>query len=56
MTTVLESVSIGILVFFLIYCVATVALLAMSVREIAWYARGQEPARAARESSRIDQA
>jgi cellulose synthase/poly-beta-1,6-N-acetylglucosamine synthase-like glycosyltransferase len=42
---VLEYISIGILVFFLVYCVITVALLAMSVREISWYARGQEPAR-----------
>jgi cellulose synthase/poly-beta-1,6-N-acetylglucosamine synthase-like glycosyltransferase len=40
---VLHSISIGILLFFLIYCVATVTLLAMSVREISWYARGQEP-------------
>jgi cellulose synthase/poly-beta-1,6-N-acetylglucosamine synthase-like glycosyltransferase len=42
---VLEYVSIGILVFFLVYCVATVTLLAMSLREISWYARGQEPSR-----------
>jgi cellulose synthase/poly-beta-1,6-N-acetylglucosamine synthase-like glycosyltransferase len=42
---VLQSVSIGILVFFLIYCIATVTLLGMSVREISWYARGQEHAR-----------
>jgi len=46
MSAVLHSVSIGILVFFLLYCVATVTLLAMSVREISWYARGQVPARA----------
>jgi cellulose synthase/poly-beta-1,6-N-acetylglucosamine synthase-like glycosyltransferase len=39
--SVLKSISIGILVFFLIYCVATVVLLAMSVREISWYARGR---------------
>jgi cellulose synthase/poly-beta-1,6-N-acetylglucosamine synthase-like glycosyltransferase len=45
MSTVLQSISIGILVFFLVYCVATVTLLAMSVREISWYARGQEPTR-----------
>ena len=43
MIGVLESISIGILVFFLVYYVATVTLLAMSVREISWYARGQEP-------------
>jgi cellulose synthase/poly-beta-1,6-N-acetylglucosamine synthase-like glycosyltransferase len=42
---VLQSVSVGILVFFLVYCLATVTLLALSVREIAWYARGQEPTR-----------
>jgi cellulose synthase/poly-beta-1,6-N-acetylglucosamine synthase-like glycosyltransferase len=42
---VLEWISIGILVFFLVYCVATVTLLAMSLREISWYARGREPAR-----------
>jgi cellulose synthase/poly-beta-1,6-N-acetylglucosamine synthase-like glycosyltransferase len=43
--TVLQSISIGILVFFLVCCVATVRLLAKSVREISWYARGQEPSR-----------
>jgi cellulose synthase/poly-beta-1,6-N-acetylglucosamine synthase-like glycosyltransferase len=42
---VLEAISIGILVFFLVYCVATITLLAMSLREISWYARGQEPCR-----------
>jgi cellulose synthase/poly-beta-1,6-N-acetylglucosamine synthase-like glycosyltransferase len=42
-TTVLQSISIGILVFFLLYCVATVTLLLLSVRETSWYARGQEP-------------
>jgi poly-beta-1,6-N-acetyl-D-glucosamine synthase len=41
--TVLEAVSIGIFVFFLLYMVATITLLAMSVRQISWYARGQEP-------------
>lgn len=44
MISVLQSISIGILVFFLIYCVATGTLLVMSLREISWYARGQEPA------------
>ena len=48
MIAVLETISIGILVFFLIYCVATVTLLAMSVREISWYARGRGPARTRR--------
>jgi cellulose synthase/poly-beta-1,6-N-acetylglucosamine synthase-like glycosyltransferase len=43
--TVLQYISIGILAFFLLYCLATVTLLAMSVREISWYARGQEPTR-----------
>jgi cellulose synthase/poly-beta-1,6-N-acetylglucosamine synthase-like glycosyltransferase len=42
---VFQDISIGILVFFLVYCVATVTLLAMSVREISWFARGQQPAR-----------
>jgi cellulose synthase/poly-beta-1,6-N-acetylglucosamine synthase-like glycosyltransferase len=45
MISVLQAISIGILVFFLIYCVVTVTLLALSVREISWYARGQEPTR-----------
>jgi len=45
MTAVLQTISIGILGFFLIYCVATVTLLAMSLREISWFARGQEPTR-----------
>lgn len=45
MIAVLESISIGILVFFLVYCVVTTTLLALSVREISWYARGQEPTR-----------
>jgi cellulose synthase/poly-beta-1,6-N-acetylglucosamine synthase-like glycosyltransferase len=43
---VLQTVSIGILVFFLVYCVATVTLLAMSVRKVSWYSRGRVPARA----------
>jgi cellulose synthase/poly-beta-1,6-N-acetylglucosamine synthase-like glycosyltransferase len=42
---VLQAISIGILVYFLVYCVVTVTLLAMSVREISWYARGQQPSR-----------
>ena len=45
MTAVLESISYGILVFFLVYCVVTVTLLVMSLREISWYARGQVPGR-----------
>jgi cellulose synthase/poly-beta-1,6-N-acetylglucosamine synthase-like glycosyltransferase len=45
MIAVFQSISIGILVFFLVYCIATVTLLAMSVREISWFARGQEPTR-----------
>jgi cellulose synthase/poly-beta-1,6-N-acetylglucosamine synthase-like glycosyltransferase len=43
--SVLQTISVGILVFFVIYCVATTTLLVMSVREISWYARGQQPAR-----------
>jgi cellulose synthase/poly-beta-1,6-N-acetylglucosamine synthase-like glycosyltransferase len=42
---VLQAISVGILVFFLVYCVVTVTLLALSVGEISWYARGQEPTR-----------
>jgi cellulose synthase/poly-beta-1,6-N-acetylglucosamine synthase-like glycosyltransferase len=45
MITVLQYISIGILAFFLLYCLATVTLLALSVGEISWYARGQEPIR-----------
>ncbi len=43
MIAVLRDISIGILVFFLVYCVATATLLVLSVRQIYWYARGQEP-------------
>jgi cellulose synthase/poly-beta-1,6-N-acetylglucosamine synthase-like glycosyltransferase len=46
MIAVLENVSIGIFVFFVLYFVATGTLLAMSVREISWYSRGQGPSRA----------
>lgn len=56
MITVLEYISIGILVFFLIYCVVTVALLALSIREISWYARGQQPSALDGKSSRTDRA
>jgi cellulose synthase/poly-beta-1,6-N-acetylglucosamine synthase-like glycosyltransferase len=42
---VLETISIGIFIFFLLYGVSTLALLALSLREISWYARGQGPAR-----------
>ena len=45
MISVLQTISIGIFVFFIVYCIATGVLLAMSVREISWYARGQEPSR-----------
>ena len=45
MISVFQNISVGILAFFLLYCVATVLLLVMSVREISWYARGQEPVR-----------
>jgi cellulose synthase/poly-beta-1,6-N-acetylglucosamine synthase-like glycosyltransferase len=40
---VLESISVGIFGFFVLYGVATATLLAMSLREILWYSRGQEP-------------
>jgi cellulose synthase/poly-beta-1,6-N-acetylglucosamine synthase-like glycosyltransferase len=42
---VLQTISIGILLFFVVYCVVTVTLLLMSVREISRYARGQQPDR-----------
>ena len=45
MIEVLQAISVGILVFFLVYCVVTATLLLLSVREISWYARGQEPTR-----------
>ena len=41
MIAVLETMSIAIFIFFLVYCVATGTLLIMSLREISWYARGQ---------------
>ena len=43
MTSVLQSISIGILGFFLLYCAVTLTLLALSLREIMWYTRGHEP-------------
>jgi cellulose synthase/poly-beta-1,6-N-acetylglucosamine synthase-like glycosyltransferase len=42
---VLEAISIGIFIFFLLYGVCTLALLALSLRQISWYARGQGPSR-----------
>jgi cellulose synthase/poly-beta-1,6-N-acetylglucosamine synthase-like glycosyltransferase len=45
---VLQAISIGIFVFFIVYAVATLTLLAMSVREISWYSRGQGPSRSRR--------
>ncbi len=45
MITVLQYISLGIFAFFVVYCVATFTLLAMSLREISWYARGHEPVR-----------
>ena len=41
MIAVLETISIAIFIFFLVYCVSTGTLLIMSLREISWYARGQ---------------
>lgn len=41
MIPVLQTISIAIFAFFLLYCVATGTLLVMSLREISWYARGQ---------------
>ena len=45
MITLLQDLSLAIFAFFIVYCVATFTLLAMSLREISWYARGQEPIR-----------
>jgi hypothetical protein len=45
---VLQAISIGIFVSFIVYAVATLTLLAMSVREISWYSRGQGPRRPGR--------
>ena len=45
MIAVLETISIGIFAFFILYAAATLTLLVMSVREISWYSRGQGPAR-----------
>jgi cellulose synthase/poly-beta-1,6-N-acetylglucosamine synthase-like glycosyltransferase len=50
MIAVLQAISVGILGFFLLYAVATVTLLVMSLREMSWYARGQEPSRTRPES------
>jgi cellulose synthase/poly-beta-1,6-N-acetylglucosamine synthase-like glycosyltransferase len=43
MISVLRTISIGILIFFVVYCIATLVLLVMSVRDISWYARGRDP-------------
>jgi len=43
MIAVLQTISVGILAFFVVYCIATWTLLVMSLREISWFARGQEP-------------
>lgn len=50
MIAVLQTISVGILVFFVIYWIATGTLLVMSVREISWYARGQEPSHSRHEN------
>ena len=43
MIHVLENISIGIFIFFILYGVSTLTLLALSLRQISWYARGQGP-------------
>ena len=48
MIPVLQTISLGIFVFFVIYCLATLTLLVMSIREISWYSRGQGPDRGSR--------
>lgn len=48
MIAVLQVISLGIFVFFVVYCIATLTLLGMSIREISWYSRGQGPDRAPR--------
>lgn len=45
MIAVLEAISIGIFAFFILYAVSTGTLLLLSLREISWYSRGQEPSR-----------
>jgi cellulose synthase/poly-beta-1,6-N-acetylglucosamine synthase-like glycosyltransferase len=45
MIHVLETISVGIFVFFIFYGVSTITLLVLSIGEISWYARGQEPIR-----------
>jgi cellulose synthase/poly-beta-1,6-N-acetylglucosamine synthase-like glycosyltransferase len=45
MIAVLQTISIGIFIFFLVYAVTTGTLLVMSLRQMSWYARGQEPVR-----------
>jgi cellulose synthase/poly-beta-1,6-N-acetylglucosamine synthase-like glycosyltransferase len=41
MIQVLQAISIGIFIFFLLYGVSTLTLLVLSMRQISWYARGQ---------------
>ena len=45
MIAVLQAISILIFGFFILYALATGTLLLLSLREISWYARGQEPSR-----------
>ena len=45
MIAVLQVISLGIFVFFVIYTIATLTLLAISLREISSYSRGQGPDR-----------
>ena len=56
MIPVLQAISIGIFVFFIIYAVATLTRLAMSVRETSWYSRGQGPLANDGDSSRVARA
>jgi cellulose synthase/poly-beta-1,6-N-acetylglucosamine synthase-like glycosyltransferase len=49
-TFALEGLEIWAILFGLTYALATFVLLALSLREMAWYARGQQPTRARPES------
>ena len=50
MTIPMQAIEILAILFGLAYILATTILLAMSLREMAWFARGQQPARARPES------
>ena len=45
MIRVLEIISFGIFIYFILYGVSTLTLLILSLRQVSWYARGQGPVR-----------